>query len=282
MTTTNSSPVGWDPPTIDDRAAAPRPKSPGGRTAWLVIGGVLVIATLGWGTYHAVGLLAHEEYTEIDTFAAAEVTSLDVSNGNGRVTVVGSASDEIVVTSDISEGLRAPRREMRVVDGRLDLEASCPVFSGTWCSVDFTVQIPRDVAVEIDADNGAIDVRGVDAAVDVRSDNGRVELVDIAGDVDAHSDNGRVVGRSLTSSVVNAQSDNGRVELQFDSDPTTVVAESDNGRVEVLLPETDVAYRLDISSDNGSVEQAVRVDPDSARSLTIKSDNGSVSVGYGD
>jgi Toastrack DUF4097 len=283
MTTTEPSPPNWDPPTVPQTRSSPASSArPGARTAWLVLGGLLVVATFAWGTFQVVSLLAHEEYTEIDTFAAAEVTTLDLSNSNGRVIVVGTDADEITVTAEISEGLRAPRREMRVVDGRLDIDAGCSPLAGEWCQIDLTVELPSDVAVEIDADNGSIEVRGIEAPVYVRSDSGSIELDRLAGNLDAQSDNGRVVARRLTSADVRVSSDNGRVELQFDGEPTTVVADSNNGRVDVLLPDTDAAYRVDISSDNGRVDQQVRVDPASERSITISADNGSVSVRYSD
>jgi DUF4097 and DUF4098 domain-containing protein YvlB len=283
MTITESNRLACEPPTVQKtRSSTPSSTRSAARTAWLVLGGLLVVASFAWGTFQVVSLLAHEEYTEIDTFAAAEVTTLDLSNGNGRVTVLGTDTDEIAVTAEISEGLRAPRREMRVVDGRLDIDAGCSLLAGTWCQVDLTVQLPAHMAVEIDADNGRVEVRGIDAPVLVRSDNGSVELDRLAGALDARTNNGRVVARQVSSADVRAQSDNGRVELQFDGEPMTVVASSDNGDVEVLLPDTDAVYQVDIGSENGSVDQQVRVDPTSERSITISSDNGNVSVRYGD
>lgn len=251
------------------------------RTAWLIAGAVMLAASLAWGTYEVFGLVAHEEYTVVDRFAATEIAAVEVHNDDGAVSVIGREDlDEIVVTAKVTESLRSPSRAVDRLGDRLVLGGDCPAFSGQWCSVDYTIEVPRDRAIEVHSSNGRVEVRGIDGDTVVSADNGRVEVTDMGGSLELSSDNGRVTGEALRSTRVLAHSDNGRVQLEFVVEPVEVVAESDNGRVEVVVPQTDAAYRLDMDSDNGDVNEEVRADPTSDRSITAISDNGSVTVRY--
>jgi Putative adhesin len=249
---------------------------------WRVTGGALAIATLGWGGFNVVSLLAHEERTEIKEYDAADVRVLDVDTTIGSVTVTGTAErDLITVTARISDGLRATEQRQTLVDGVLELRASCPLIGSEWCSVRYTIEVPADIEVRVDTDNGQITVRGIDGPVTLDSDNGSIELADLGGRLTTNSNNGSLSASALTSDVVVAESDNGSLEIEFVEPPTTVDARSNNGTVEVVLPNTDDLYSLDVSTDNGDESREVRSDPSSERRIAVETDNGDAIVRYG-
>ncbi len=278
------------PPDPRTRAAAPGPPGgPGGsrrsrgpsRTTvvlWRILAGVLVVAGLIWGTYNVITVLAHEERVETERFAAADVTQLDVDTANGSVRIVAADTDEITVRAEISEGLRRTGERREVVDGVLQLHATCPAIGSDFCWVNYEVRMPRDIPITVHADSGRITVSGSEAPIELDGDNGSLELTDLSGPLNVSTDNGRVEGRQLRSSQVRADSDNGRVLLEFVAAPTTVEATSDNGSVEVVVPDDGEAYRVSMNSDNGDEHLEVRTDPDSDRSLVLMSDNGSVTA----
>jgi len=260
------------------RADAATPDHPPGAFAWRTLGAVLVLAALTWGTFNVVGLFAHEERTEVTTFDANGVDVVDVANGAGSVTVVGvDGVDTITVTARISDGLRTTGNRQTVDGGRLELRGSCPVLLGSeWCDVDYTVEVPSDVEVVARSGDARIVVSGVDAAIDVDNDNGSIDIADVGGPLTVDNDNGRITATGVRSSTVVATNNNGRVELVFADPPMSVEARSENGTVEVVVPDTDDTYRLDISTENGEVEQLLRIDPASERSILVRSDNGDV------
>jgi hypothetical protein len=249
---------------------------------WRAVGGVLAIGTVGWAGFNTVTLLAHEERTEVTPYDAASVRSIIVDNSAGSVTILGSPErSEITVTARISDGLRATGERQDLIGDRLELQASCPVIGGDWCRVNYTVELPANVDVRVDADNGRIRVQGLDGVVDLDTDNGRVEAVDITGDLTIAGDNGSITASELASSTVVAETDNGSVTLEFVEPPTSVEARSDNGSVEVVLPNTGVAYRVDVNTDNGDVSDNIDIAPDSVRSIIAETDNGDATVRYG-
>ena len=248
---------------------------------WRAVGGVLAIGSVGWGAFNVVELVAHEERTEVTTYDAGDVDILDVDNSNGPVTIVGSAErDEITVTARISDGLRATGEEQTLVDGRLELRGSCPTFGSQWCEVKYTIEVPSAVDVRADTDNGRLSVRGIDGAADLEADNGAVEVSDLTGNLTINGDNSSITATQLTSDAVIAETDNGSLTIELLEPPTSVEARSDNGSIDVVLPNTEDAYALEISTDNGDVSDDIRTDPASPRRILVETDNGDAIVRY--
>jgi len=243
---------------------------------WRILGAVLTVAAIGWAAFNVVSIVAHEEHTETDRYSAADLTGLSIVTDNGRVRVTATETDEIIVRTRVSEGLRDTDRSVGTSDGVLRLNGSCPAIGGEWCRVGYEVEVPRDLAVTIVSHNGSVDVTGVAAAVSVDADNGSILLQDVRGPVVATSDNGRVEGSALRAPDVRADSDNGRIELSFAAAPTRVDARSDNGSVVVTVPDTGEAYVVTLDNDTGDQELDVRVDPTSERQLLLSSDHGAV------
>lgn len=247
--------------------------------AWIVLGSILTVGAIGFGTAQAVSLLAHEETTETATFAAADITELDIASANGTIEIDGGDVEEITVVAEISHGLRPTGHRARVEGSRLVIRGSCP-FLSTWCATHYRITVPAGLTVDASTDNGRLSISDVTGTVLADSDNGRVELVRLTGDVIASTDNGRLVGTGLRSGSVDVDSDNGSVSLTFAAPPSIVSATSDNGRVEVVVPDTTDTYRVDLQTDDGATDVGVRTDPASDRSIHAESDNGSVTVRY--
>jgi hypothetical protein len=217
----------------------------------------------------------------VRTYDVADVDVLDVDNSNGPVTIMGAAEPEqITVTARISDGLRETEERQTLVDGVLELRASCPLIGSDWCSVRYTIEVPSDIEVRADTDNGRLTVRGIAGAVDLSADNGAVEVADLSGNLTINGDNTSVTATQLTSDRVIAETDNGSLTIELLEPPTSVEARSDNGSIEVVLPETEDAYRLDITTDNGDVLDDIRASPDSPRHVLIETDNGDAIVRY--
>ena len=271
-----------DPPVVGTHAEPPSDAAPPprGRVAWRAVGGVLAVATLVWGTFNVVSLLAHEEYeTVVDTFDAATITSIDVATEHGSITVRGvDTGSAVSVSTDVSEGIRPTEVTQRVVDGVLVLRGRCPALSSPWCRADFTVEVPADRPVRIDGSEGSVVVEGLTGPVRVDNDNGSIDLVDLAGDVEVTNDNGRIVGRRLRAPTLRTDNDNGTIDLTFAEPPTSVTATNDNGSITVSIPDGDALYRVDLDAGNGSVRNDVRTDPASDRVIDLRSGNGSVRV----
>lgn len=249
-----------------------------GRRAWIVVGVTLAVASLAWGTYRTLDLLAHEESIETSSYASEAVTRLEVHSDNGSVTVVPARGDTVEVRTELSEGLRAPDTTERLVAGVLELSGGCPEPGSVWCSVDYVVEIPADRAVQIDAENGTVVVRGLSGDVHVDNDNGRIELDELSGNITVSNDNGRIVGTAISAPVVEATNENGAILLTFLSPPDSVTARNSNGRIEVEVPDDEVAYDVEMRSNNGDVVNEVRTDRSSDHTIDVSTSNGDIDI----
>jgi len=205
------------------------------------------------------------------------VTSLAVRNESGSVTITATPGDSVIVVAEVSDGWQTTDLSMEVVDGVLDLRADCPAFVSPWCNVDFTISIPANRPVTVDG-SGTVRVRGMAASVDIDSDDGRAELDDVSGDIRVSNDDGRIVGRRLTAATVDARNSNGRIELSFIDPPQSVYARTQNGSIEVVVPDTEVLYRVEMDTSHGGTDNLVRTDPNSDRTIDLATSNGSITV----
>jgi Putative adhesin len=261
----------------------PTAPSPRVRRAWLIVGSLVTVPVLLFGATQVASALAHEERTEVSTFAARGLQRVEIHNAAGSVRVVGvEGADTITVNARISDGWRATGHDVRREGERLMIEGSCPAFLSDWCNVHYTIELPSDLAVVADAGDGGVTVTDIAGDVEASSDNGSVELARIEGSVELHSDNGSVTATELrNASHAEATSDNGDVRLEFLDPPDDVVARSDNGSIDVVLPDTGELYQVDAHSDNGTVSTGgVGTRPGSSRTITAESDNGDVTVTY--
>ena len=277
MTDLHTSPRTEHRSVGDANATGRDPGSRAARAVWISLGGILAIAALAWGTYSIISVLAHAEHTEVATFSSDDVSALAVSNESGSVTITATPGDTVTVVAKVSDGWQTTDMSMKLVDGVLQLNTDCPAFVSPWCNVDYTVSIPADRPVTVDG-SGMVRVRGMSAPIDIDSDDGRLELDDISGDIRVSNDDSSIVGRRLTASRVDARNTNGRIELSFLEPPQSVSASAENGSIEVVVPDSEVLYRVEMDTGNGGTDNLVRTDPNSDHVIDLSTDNGSITV----
>jgi hypothetical protein len=263
--------------TGEANATGRDPGSSVARAVWITLGGILAIAALTWGTYSVISVLAHEEHTERSTFSSSEVSALAVSNESGSVTITATSGDTVTVVAEVSDGWQRTDMSTQVVDGVLEINTDCPAFVSPWCNVDFTVSIPADRPITVDG-SGTVRVRGMSAPIDIDSDDGRIELDDVSGTIDVSNDDGRIIGRRLTAPSVDARNTNGSIELSFLDPPQSVVASTRNGSIDVVVPDAEVLYRVQMDTRHGGTDNLVRTDPNSDHVIDLSTGNGSITV----
>lgn len=198
---------------------------------------------------------------EHDTIPVTGLSTLELHTRNGAVEVRGGGGDEIAVRTVLTESSEGDASSTIEPDGdRLVVTGECD--GGWWerCSVGFVVTVPSDFDVDVETDNGRVEVDGIDGDVRIETDNGRIDATDLGATTAA------------------ARTDNGRIVLGFDLAPTSVEAHSDNGAITVRLPDDGVAYDVDADSDRGAVDVDVRTDPDADRRVHVTSDDGAIDV----
>ena len=264
-----------------DGAPEPVRTSPGANAAWLLLGSLIAVISLIFGTVQVTGLLAHEERTERVTIGDPGMRVLDVASDSGSIEIVGADVTSVHIRAHISDGMAATQFRHQVVGDRLEVRVRCRgPLSNPWCNARLRIVVPRGMEVRVRADDDHVTVRGLTGRVDAQSSNGTVEAEALSGQTLLHSSNGSVRASRMRSGSVEADTDNGSVHLEFERPPSSAVARSSNGSVEVAVPRGDEAYAVDVHSDNGGTDNLVRTDSTSPRRIVASSDNGSVIVRY--
>jgi hypothetical protein len=249
---------------------------------WKVVGSVVAVPMLIGGWYQAASTLAHEERILTEEVAAEGLTALEIDNEAGWVHLVGvEDAAAVTIRARVSDGWRSTQHELRREEGgRLVLRASCPNFGSEFCLVNYTIEVPAGLAVEVRGDEG-VEVSDLTGPVYAESDASGVVAARISGDLTIKTDEGGVEATEVTSARVEARAIEGGVRLSFDGPPRSVVADSVEGGIEILLPQVDgVSYASEVTAVEGSVTEQIDESPDSDRTISAHTVEGGATVRY--
>ena len=129
-------------------------------------------------------------------------------------------------------------------------------------TASYTLRVPRDVKLVLWSGSGDVTVSGTTADVDLTSEHGSIDAA------------------RLGSEYARASTEHGHVRLRFAAAPMQVQASATHGDVTVVVPRTGESYHVDVSSDHGSTDTAVRTDPTGRRTIDLASEHGDVTVRY--
>jgi Putative adhesin len=225
------------------------------RTAGILASGS-VCATVAVAVPAACVALDQQYHTTVSYGAGASpVTTLVVNDPSGNVQVTGGA-DTLSVTEHQSYRDSPPTSRHTVADGTMTLDFRCPSDD---CGIDYDVQVPDGVAVQI------------------TSTAGDVTLAKLSGGVQVTSGSGDITASGLTGPKARFSDSAGTVLVGFAAVPGSVYADSEAGDVTVFLPGSG-SYKVAASSDAGKVHVTVPQSGGSPNTVTAQSDAGDVAV----
>ena len=210
----------------------------------------------------AVGISeAFKHQRKTTTTIARHLERVVVDSDSGRVSLHGVEGDRVVVQRDAQWLWRAPRVRLVVAGATLRVQATCPrTGPANRCRADLDLGIPFD------------------ADVLVRNESGDVTADRLAGHIDLRTKSGDVRGQDMNPVSVRADTQAGVIDLDFTTEPVSVVATSRAGDVHVTVPR-GAEYRVDTSARAGNdrVQGVVRNDR-SNRTIRASTDAGDVDV----
>lgn len=238
------------------------------------------------------GNLTFGTHAETRSYTApGGITALKIKGDGSRVQVTASDTDTIKVSERLrwSNDNNKPKVEHATAGGTLTLSAKCAraTMGFTACGVSYRVQIPRDIPVEIDNNDGSIVASGLAGTVKMHSANGSIEVSDMratsaslssndgsirvsgrATTADLRSDNGSVTASGLTADRLTARSSDGRIRLS--GRVKTADLRTDNGSIQAGGL---AAERITANTSDGGISLGLTAPPENLRA---RSDNGSI------
>jgi hypothetical protein len=187
----------------------------------------------------------------------SRVTALVIDAGSGSVDVTGADRSTVGVSQQASYSKTPPVARHVLSGTTLTLSYSCPVeFS---CSISYTVQVPRAVAVRVAGGAGA------------------VTLTSLSGPATAQTSAGLIMAVNLTSAEVNLKSDAGGIIATSSAPPRSLHASTSVGAITLTVPGT-VAYKISTRTFVGTSTITVRKSARSPYAISASSDIGSISI----
>lgn len=203
-----------------------------------------------------LGTAAH--YPAATSFTIdSRVTTLVIDAGSGTVNVTGADRSTVGVSQQAAYS-SAPPTPRHVLSGTtLTLSYGCATELS--CSISYTVQVPRTVAVRVSA--GA----------------GEVTLTSLAGAATAQTSSGQIMAVNLNSAEISLKSDAGGIIATCSSAPLSLDASTKVGAITLTMPGS-VAYKISTRTFVGTSTITVRKSARSPYAINASSDIGSISI----
>lgn len=248
---------------------------------WRVIGSILTLLMVLWGTVNAVDSLARTDDPVDLSIPTAGMTRLEIDANYGVLEIRGTGGDRIRVVGTSRNGIASTSVTADASRGAAKVSVRC----GTQpfalsCGADLQIEVPRDLAIIVDAVNTSVRASDLDAAVSVQTTNERITGVALSGPLVLRTTNAELTATALGATDVELQSSNSAVRAEFVTPPERVRVTTSNESASVVVPEGPAAYAVDLDTTIGSEQIGVRTDPDSDRRISVRSSNDDVSVAY--
>ncbi|HUP43980.1 MAG TPA: DUF4097 family beta strand repeat-containing protein [Thermoanaerobaculia bacterium] len=182
-------------------------------------------------------------------WAAAGIERVEVRGVNGDLRVEASDISEVTLVAEVKARGIAPTEaenrgyfESHIEDGTLRIvqkkrivRGAFPFTAGSRIEIDYSLRVPKEVALDLTTVNGRIATRGT------------------LGDANLRSVNGQIDSEVLSAESFQAQTVNGRIRATFLNDFHGARLKTVNGGVVAVLP-TTASFTCDLSQVNGDFE----------------------------
>jgi hypothetical protein len=250
-----------------------------GRRLALAIGVPLALAVFGWTGISLVSLVGEASYpVRLHVPVHGDRASVVLGDTDARLSP-GSAG-QLAVTGTAHYALIKSHVTWTSSAAGVSLHSQCQQFTGQ-CSFSYRIAVPPVPDLTIHDSDGNLTLAGLaNQRISVENSDG-----DITGDgltaswISATDGSGNIRLPGLTSAVVTVRNSDGDVTLSFASVPSAVRITDSSGNVHIALPPGATAYRVTVSTPDGSNTVHVPTSSASRHVITVTDLDGSVSIG---
>lgn len=255
----------FDGDLADDQSFADEEyRHPLARTIWTAVISVLILIVLV-GAFVVVSWLSRETTTVENevTVRGGQLTVL--SSGADLRFVPGDAtSDTVRISADVTSGLLSTDYAIEQRGDDVVLGARCRPVLTPGCGAVITIEVPGSLPINVKAGDGDLAVDGLEDRV-----------------VTVSTTSGDIVASGLSVPELSASTTSGDITADFASQPFAFKARTADGDVSATVPDGDVAYRVELNTIGGEVENAISNQPDGDGLLSVRTDDGDITVRRG-
>ncbi|MEV0382290.1 DUF4097 family beta strand repeat-containing protein [Nonomuraea sp. NPDC050643] len=190
-----------------------------------------------------------------------KVTKLLVKSQAGEAVITETGGSAVRVVETLRwRGDEKPTPEHSVEGGVLLVTYDCASSWGS-CSVDYKIEIPKGLSVDLDSGSGNITLRGL---------TGQIDATVGSGDLDASG---------LAGKEVYAEAGSGNIELTYTTAPASAQLKAGSGDIELNVP--DGAYNVVTDVGSGDANVSVKSDGSSPNKISLTAGSGDITLAYG-
>ncbi|MEV6968776.1 DUF4097 family beta strand repeat-containing protein [Hamadaea sp. NPDC051192] len=254
---------------------------------WQLFGGlatvfvVLVGAGIAWAVVGSTGLNRVVENARYDR-PVSRIVFDDVESGDVTIRAEGGNTG-VRVQRTLHWTTQSPTIRENWDGDVLTISFDCPSWGfGSGCGVDYTLDVPPAVQVEIRVSSGDVELDGLTAPARVHTTSGDVRVRDMhAGTLTAEATSGDITLDDISIGTLKAETTSGDVRAVYATPPTSTDISVVSGDVTVTLPSDATAYEVHLESTSGDLHSDVQSTPGATAKLRLATTSGDVRVRRG-
>lgn len=223
-------------------------------------------------------------WSQTEEVAATDIQSLNITVDSGDLTIQSHEEPLIRITSQFE--LRSPRKGKLAKNIKLEMVPAAKSIgihiqhpqldANEMLRTDLTLEIPKNLALELNTHNGNIAVSNQDASITSNSNNGNLSLNKITGNITAQTQNGNLELQEISGNRHQLETTNGNINLK--DIYGAVSGKSGNGSITAFLKGVSRPEDYSFEAGNGSV--SLHLDSDSSARIRYSKGTGNINTSF--
>ncbi len=221
----------------------------------------------------AVVAAACGDSTDVREFEfAEEPAEVIVETVEGNVSVTANSRSGTTVDATLTYGSVRPEVTAELSGGRLVVGDDCSAD----CRVDYVIRVGDTANVTVDVGTGDVSVSELVGLLTISTGTGDVNLNTTDGPIRVEVGTGDVLGARLKAATAEVRTGEGSIDVTFDNIVDALTVDSGSGDVTAQVP--NALYRVEATTEDGSVDIQVDEDPGAGPGITIGTGAGDVTI----
>ncbi|NUR69643.1 MAG: DUF4097 family beta strand repeat protein [Hamadaea sp.] len=251
---------------------------------WLTLGGLVTIvvvlagASVAWAVVGGTGLNRVVESARYDRSITRLVFD-DLESGDVTVRAKAGATG-VSVQRTLHWTTQSPTIHEDWDGDVLTIGFDCPRWGfGSGCGVDYSVEVPPTVQVQIQVGSGDVRLAGLTAPARVHTTSGDVRISEMHADkLDVEATSGDLTFEDISIGTLSAATVSGDVRAVYTTSPASLEISAVSGDVNVTLPRDGTAYQVHLESTSGDLSTDVATTAGATARIDLSTTSGDVRV----
>lgn len=217
---------------------------------------------------------------EVKVFDSKGLSSVEVENTSGKVTVMSTEGDKASVGALKNKFSDKCKMTMDKSGHKLvvKVEKNTGEFSAEDCDVDLQVKVPKKANLKLIVGSGKLTINDVEGELEFKNGSGSLVAIGKFSKIDGKTGSGRVIVKGLTGGG-EIKSGSGEVDLTFAVSPTKgdIDLKTGSGSATLVFPQ-GTKIKTKYKAGMGSYINELGETPNAAFEVSMKTGSGNLTI----